>query len=230
MQGPVPSVEKLFFKVQGIFRTGAAGAFALQDFFAEYRGPFGRLRIGQMVPDFTLQRSQPDYLVPLVERAGVVNALIPGAMTLARDIGAQLFLGSTASPLHLSAGIFNGSGANHARGEEGDFLATTRVTYTRRLSPGVKGAVGVSGAYRRPPEPMWGSSSAENTSSARMPAGGRNPSGRETMGGPGWVPGGPPGRGGLPRVLLPGRLCDLLQESGGALHGTAGNARSGSAG
>jgi hypothetical protein len=49
----------------------------------------------------------------------------------------------------LSAGIFNGAGANHASGKEGSFLATTRLTCTHDLSPGVTGTVGVSGAWRR---------------------------------------------------------------------------------
>lgn len=149
LQGPVPAIDNVSFKVQGIFRNGAAGSFVLQDFFVQYQGSLGRLRLGQMVPAFSLQRSQPDYLVPLVERAAVVDAMIPGAKTLARDIGAQVFLGSTAGPVHLAAGVFNGSGANHASGREGSFLATTRLTYTHGLSPGVKATAGVSGSYRR---------------------------------------------------------------------------------
>jgi hypothetical protein len=149
LQGSVPALENVSFKVQGSFRNSAAGSIVLQDFFVQYQGSFGRLRLGQMVPAFSLQRSQPDFLVPLVERAGVVDALIPGAKTLARDIGAQIFLGSTTGPVHLSAGVFNGSGANRASGKEGSFLATTRLTYTHGLSSGVTGAAGVSGAYRR---------------------------------------------------------------------------------
>lgn len=149
MQGSVPGVHDLSFKVQGVFRNAAAGSFVLQDFFAEYRGAFGRIRLGQMVPAFSLQRSQPDFRVPLVERAGVVDALIPGAKSLARDIGAQLFLGSGAGPVHVSAGIFNGAGADHAAGREGSYLATTRLTVTHGLSSGVTGTVGVSGAWRR---------------------------------------------------------------------------------
>jgi len=164
LAGPVPAIENVSFTVQGIFRNGAAGSFVLQDFFVQYRGAFGRLRLGQMVPAFSLQRSQPDFLVPLVERAGVVDALIPGAKTLARDIGAQVFLGSTPSPVQVSAGVFNGSGANRASGKEGSFLATTRLTFTRSLSPGVTGTAGVSGAWRRTSGTDVGLLSTEATS------------------------------------------------------------------
>jgi hypothetical protein len=144
MRGPVPGVDALSFKVQGIFRNGAQGAFVLQDLFAEYHGRAASLRVGQMVPDFSLQRSQPDYQVPLTERAGVVDALIPGATTLARDIGVQLSLAPGTGPLHLSVGLFNGTGANRLNTAKGDFLATARATYTRELGGGVTGTAGGS--------------------------------------------------------------------------------------
>jgi hypothetical protein len=36
LKGPVLGVDRLAFKVQGIFRNGSSGAFVLQDVFAEY--------------------------------------------------------------------------------------------------------------------------------------------------------------------------------------------------
>ncbi len=143
LTGPVPGVESLSVKVQGIFRNGAQGALVLQDLYAEYGGGLASLRVGQMIPDFTLQRSQPDFRVPLTERAGVVDALIPGSTTLARDIGAQITLGPTSGGYHLSAGLFNGSGANRVNTAKGNFLATARGTFTRTLR-GARTTVGGS--------------------------------------------------------------------------------------
>ena len=54
------------------------------------------------MPDFSLQRKQPDYAIPLDERADVVNALVPGAETMARDIGLELKLTIT-KPVHSAS-------------------------------------------------------------------------------------------------------------------------------
>jgi len=148
MKGPVPGVARLSFKVQGIFRNGSSGAFVVQDVFAEYRRSAIALRIGQFVPDFSLQRFQPDYRVPLVERAAVVEALIPGARTLGREIGAEVLLTPASGWVHLAGGVFNGSGANHSPGPEGDYLATGRLVVARKLAGDVRGAIGGSVAQR----------------------------------------------------------------------------------
>lgn len=148
MKGPVPGIDDLTFKVQGIFRDGAAGAFVLQDVFAEYVRRRVAVKVGQLVPSFSLQRSQPDYRVPLVERAAVVETLIPGARTLGRDIGAQGLIVSPSGSVRLAAGIFNGTGANRNAVGEGDFLATGRLVLARPLVRGATGSLGGSLAWR----------------------------------------------------------------------------------
>ncbi len=144
VEGPVPGVDDLSLKVQGIFRDQSQGAFVLQDFFAQYRGRGFALEAGQLVPDFSLERSQSDYLIPVAERAGVVNAVIPDATSLGRDLGAQIRLFPGGDGLHVSAGLFNGSGANRATPSRGAYLATTRATFARRLGRGVTGTLGGS--------------------------------------------------------------------------------------
>lgn len=146
--GPAPVGEHLYFKVQGLFRPRVSGAFVLQDVYAEYRWRLGSVRAGQLVPDFSLQRHQPDFEIPLVERAAIINMLIPSATTLARDIGAQVTLGSRRS-WHASLGLFNGNGANHLANEDKKFLATGRATYTAALASTVAWEFGASAAYRR---------------------------------------------------------------------------------
>lgn len=149
MGGAIPGVAGLSFKVQGIFRNGSQGAFVLQDLFAEYRVGWGKVEVGQLIPDFSLQRSQPDFLVPLVERAQVVETLIPGARTLGRDIGIQMVVAPSAGSPRLALGLFNGSGANHLAAAEADFLATGRFTLTGDLGPAVRAVLGGSLAWRR---------------------------------------------------------------------------------
>lgn len=145
--GPAPIGEGFYFKVQGLFRPTVSGAFVLQDVYAEYRWGPGSLRLGQMVPDFSLQRHQPDFEIPLLERAAVINVLIPDAGTLARDIGAQVTLAAHRS-WHASVGLFNGNGANHLANEDRQFLMTGRATYSAGLLPGVDLGFGASVAYR----------------------------------------------------------------------------------
>lgn len=147
VKGPVPMAEGLHFKLQGIFRPRASGAFILQDVYAEYRRGLGMLRAGQMVPDFSLERRQPDYEIPLVERASVINALIPAGTTLARDIGVQVTVAGRGA-WHASVGLFNGNGANHPVNEDKQFLVTGRVALAARPLPAVDLALGASASYR----------------------------------------------------------------------------------
>jgi len=147
--GSVPGMVGLSFKVQGVFRNSSQGAFILQDIFAEYRRDWGKVVVGQLIPDFSLQRSQPDFLVPLVERARVIDLLIPGARTLARDMGIQAVMVPPGSGLHLGLGLFNGSGANRLVASEGDVLTTGRLTLSRDLRPDVRVTLGGSVAWRK---------------------------------------------------------------------------------
>ena len=81
-------------------------------FFLPFLSAFGFFRPASRLGR-RLQRSQPDFLVPLVERAQVVETLIPGARTLGRDIGIQMVVAPSAGSPRLALGLFNGSGANH---------------------------------------------------------------------------------------------------------------------
>ncbi len=148
MKGAVPRVDHLGFKVQGIFRNGSSGAFVLQDVFAEYERGGVTSRLGQFVPDFSLERSQPDFRLPLVERAAVVETLIPGSRTMGREIGTELSLTPPSGWVHLGVGLFNGNGGDHAPGAEGDYLTTGRLVLRRRLGKAMRGSVGGSFALR----------------------------------------------------------------------------------
>lgn len=148
IDGPAPLVQNIYYRVQGIFRYQTGGAFMLQDVYGEYKTPFGFFRAGQFVPDFALERQQPDALIPLIERATPVNVLIPAGDNNARDIGIEMVLEPEHSGFHSSLGFYNGNGGNTKSNEDRQFLYTTRTSYTIRFSNAVSWSNGFSIAYR----------------------------------------------------------------------------------
>ncbi len=149
MYRQTPFLERFYYKVQGKFSFKKQGDFVLQDVFAEYRFKNGWIRAGQQKPDFSLERHQPDYHVPVAERALVVDALIPAAESGARDIGLQVHLKSKDKWWNGSAGWFNGSGGNRVGNADSPFLFTTRQRFHFSFSGKVNFNMGVSGSYRK---------------------------------------------------------------------------------
>jgi len=147
VKGSTPVLPHVAFKVQGIFKRSAGEGFTLQDAYAAYDFGKGVVRVGRMVPDFSLERSQPDALVPTAERAAVIDALIPSAETGARDVGVEALLGS-GSPWHLGVGVFNGTGRDAEDFTGRRLLLTERVTLTLPLAGATHVRLGASGALR----------------------------------------------------------------------------------
>ena len=75
------------FHVQTTITSYQNEKFFLQDVLAFYKQGQFRINMGQFVPHYSLQRFQPDYEIPLTERADVINALIPNGTLGVRDIG-----------------------------------------------------------------------------------------------------------------------------------------------
>ncbi len=147
--GAAPFAPALQFRVQALFRSTAAGALILQDVWVGYGAGASSVRVGQMVPDFSLGRSQPDATIPLIERASSVNTLIPSATTGARDIGAQATFKPEHALWHVSVGLFNGNGGNATGNEDTRFLATGRAVWATALGAADTLSVGASAAYRK---------------------------------------------------------------------------------
>jgi phosphate-selective porin len=113
LNGSIPgNTGNWSYKLQAIFHQQVKFQFLLQDVLVNYKINKFEVTAGQFVPHFSLQRKQPDYVIPLDERADVVNALVPGAETMARDIGVELKLEDNKTGF-LSLGFFNGNGANN---------------------------------------------------------------------------------------------------------------------
>ena len=113
LNGLLPEAKGTWsYKIQANFLKQVKYQFLLQDVFVSYKIKDLEIKAGQFVLDYGLQRKQPDYEIPLDERANVINELVPGAETMARDIGIELKLDkkNTGS---FSLGFFDGNGANN---------------------------------------------------------------------------------------------------------------------
>ena len=142
-----PFDTNLSARMQAIFRWQNAGTLTLQDVYAEYRLHGLSFRAGQFVPEFSLQRLQPDAAMPVVERALVVDALVPSAETYARDIGAQLAL-YPLSHWRVTFGAFNGNGGNQCGNNDRQLLYVARSTFQASISDSIQVHLGTSFAYR----------------------------------------------------------------------------------
>jgi len=103
--------------------------FFLQDVMAFYKQGQFRFNLGQFVPHYSLQRFQPDYKIPLAERAGVINALIPNGTLGVRDIGAEANYSAKDNRLQAWLGVFNGYGIKEYRLNNSGILLTQKTAF-----------------------------------------------------------------------------------------------------
>ncbi len=149
---PLESSDSWNYKLQAIFHQQVKYEFWLQDVLVSYKTNGFEITAGQFVPDYSLQRKQPDYAIPLDERADVVNALVPGAETMARDIGFELKLtdnktGAFPKGFSISFGFFNGNGANNVSNEK-NFLYVNHGSLLLLNNPRSKMELDYSLSYR----------------------------------------------------------------------------------
>jgi hypothetical protein len=138
------------FKVQALFTSLGHEKFFLQDVFGQYRNHSGvsSIRFGQFIPKYSLQRFQPDYMIPSVERANVINATIPDGTLGVRDMGFQYNLKAAQKRLELNFGIFNGYGIKDYRLKYKGYLLTHNLSYTIK-KPKALWKLGYSVMYRK---------------------------------------------------------------------------------
>ena len=149
VKGNVPKVGSLSYKVMGIFKYDKTGYFGLLDAYGSYSFNIGYLRFGQQIPEFSLQRLQPDWEIPVIERASVIDRMIPAAQSSARDIGIQAHLNLFTNNWQITAGIFNGNGANIKNHNSSNFLYNVRSTYKIDLGDNYYWHIGGSVMYRK---------------------------------------------------------------------------------
>ena len=132
-----------------VYRSFKDESLMLQDAFADMRlKRYGSLRAGRFVPDFMLQRMQPDYEIPVLERALVVNSLIHNEKQMARETGIQYTFQRESLPLHFSLGVFNGNVDKPTHSKDNSLLYTSRVVYKIINHESTWLNIGGSAAYR----------------------------------------------------------------------------------
>lgn len=110
LKGDVPKLDFISYKLQVVYRSYKDQNFTFQDALADvHLKENGVFRLGRFVPDFMMQRMQPDYKIPVLERASVINKLNMNPKYGARMIGLEYLYSKTSQPWHASIGLFNGS-------------------------------------------------------------------------------------------------------------------------
>ncbi len=98
------------FHIQTTITSNQNEKFFLQDVLVYYKQGRFRINMGQFIPQYSLQRFQPDYEIPLTERSAVINALIPNGTLGVRDIGIEGSYTDSDNKFQTWLGIFNGYG------------------------------------------------------------------------------------------------------------------------
>ena len=152
VNGQVPNAKKFTYKVSGIFTYNETGYLGLLDAYGDYNFETGYVRFGQQTPEFSLQRLQSDWKIPVVERASVINSLIPAAQSSARELGVQVHLNPVKNVWQLTAGIFNGNGANIKSHTSSNFLYTIKSKVKINFNQNYDFHIGASAMYRKSDE------------------------------------------------------------------------------
>ena len=149
VDGNAPGLENISYKIQMVYRSFKDEAVMLQDAFADVKfNKIGSLRAGRFVPDFMLQRMQPDYEIPVLERALVINGLIHSSKSMARQLGVQFTYQPNYFPIHFSFGVFNANLESPGINKDQNLLYTFRAQVNLIKNDNTLFEVGASGAYR----------------------------------------------------------------------------------
>ena len=115
------------YKVQVLFTSWMQEKFFLQDVKINYKAGLFSIDMGQFVPTYGLQWTQPDYKIPALERAMVVNALHPDGTLGVRDLGFQINFHTKNHLIETHFGVFNGYGIIEYRFNNQGFMVSHKT-------------------------------------------------------------------------------------------------------
>jgi phosphate-selective porin len=148
--GDVPKAEYISYKIQMVYRSFKDETLMFQDAYADIQlKDYGTICVGRFVPDFMLQRKQPDYEIPIMERAKVENSLVHNEKQMARETGLQYLIGAGSQPLHFSFGVFNANVDRPEHSKNNLLLYTSRLNYKIVNIQNTELTIGGSVAFRR---------------------------------------------------------------------------------
>ena len=148
IDGKTPLADNVTYKMQAVYRSTTDDNFYFQDAYADVKWNFGFLRVGKFVPNFTLQRMQSDAFIPVLERANVINNLIHGDKSSAREIGVEGNFDLLNSNMKVSLGIFNGNQKFPGSNVGNNLLYTTKLSYNIVNEKNALANIGASFGYR----------------------------------------------------------------------------------
>ncbi len=120
-------LEHWSYKVQVTFSSFLQEKFFLQDVKLAYKTGQFKFDMGQFVPQYSLQRFQHDYELAVIERAKVINILIPDGTLGVRDIGIQASYQPKNKLFDTHLGIFNGYGIKEYRFKNQGYMLTHKT-------------------------------------------------------------------------------------------------------
>ena len=115
------------FHIQTTITSLQNEKFLLQDVLVNYRQGQFKINMGQFIPQYSLQRFQPDFAIPLTERADVINALIPNGTLGVRDIGVEGNYTNQEKTIETWLGVFNGYGIKNYRFDNSGIMLTHKT-------------------------------------------------------------------------------------------------------
>lgn len=114
------------YKIQTTVTSLQQEKFFLQDVELAYKINNFSFDFGQFVPEYSLERFESDYKLPVIERAKVINSLIPDGTLGVRDIGVQINYETKNKVLCSHFGLFNGYGIKEYRFNNSGFMLTNK--------------------------------------------------------------------------------------------------------
>lgn len=147
--GTIPKLSFISYKMQVEYTSYKTETFLFDDAYADIHTPHdGFLRVGRFLPDFMLQRTQPDYDIPVTERADVSSGMTINEKEDGREIGVQYTFEHATLPVHWSLGVYNANVEQAAHSKDNNLLLTSRLMYKILDKNSLNWSVGGSFSYR----------------------------------------------------------------------------------
>ena len=140
--------EHWYYKVQTTITSTHQEKFFLQDVKLGYRISNFSFDFGQFTPEYSLERFESDYKLPVIERSEVINYLIPNGTLGVRDIGVQANYTSKSGLFETHLGIFNGYGIKQYRFSNNGYMITNKSALRIPIDDN-KFEIGYSAMYRK---------------------------------------------------------------------------------
>lgn len=140
--------EHWSYKIQATITSLLQEKFFFQDAKVTYKTGLFSFDFGQFIPAYSLQWSQPDFKIPTIERAMVINGITPNGTMGVRDIGSQANFHSKNKLIEASVGVFNGYGIKEYRFNNKGYMLTNKTALNFKINK-QKLQIGYSLQYRK---------------------------------------------------------------------------------